>query len=155
MAYCTQADIELEIPAAEVAQLSDDTNGTSTNSAIVTRAIANADTTINRYLRGKQTVVFSTVPDSVRHWSVGLSIYNLYKRRIDLTIPDTITEEKEQIIDELKEVRDSEALIDDSTSDNNTANMYVSKGVGSSETKELFGTNSSGTGDLDCFFSGI
>jgi len=133
-----------------VAQLTDDSAGTTIDSAIVSRAIADADTEIDTYLRGKHTVPLTTVPDSVRKWSVILSIWYLYARRIDLAIPDTLEKDYDRVVSNLKGVRDNKLMIDDAASDANTAGYYKTNKTSSSR---IFTTNDSETGRLDRYFS--
>ncbi len=55
--------------------------------AIVTRATADADATIDAYCQGRYTVPLSPVPPKIRQVSVDIAIYNLYSRRDD-TAPE-------------------------------------------------------------------
>lgn len=154
MAYSTQADLELKIAPDLLAQLTDDVSGTTTDTGVVNRAIADADSQINSFARGKGSPLpFSPVPDSVRRWSVGLSIFNLYARRIDLQIPDVVKAGHDDIIVELKALRDNKILIDAPDTDANQANMYVSKGDGVDK-KRIFTTNNDQTGRLDRYYKG-
>lgn len=150
MAYCTESDIEQRLPTTMLAQLTDDSAGSSVDSAIVTRAIADADSEINTYLRGKHSVPLSTVPDSVRRWSVILSIWYLYARRIDVAVPDTLNADYNRVLSQLKDVRDNKIMIDDSTSDANTAAYYKTNKTSSSR---IFTSNDNETGRLDRYFS--
>jgi len=150
VAYSTQADIEKRIPAANVAQLTDDTNGTVTDAAVVTEAIALADALINSYLRGKHDVPLAIVPDLVREWSVSLSIYNLYKRRLNLAIPETLSVDYKDTLKNLGLVRDNKLMIDDAGSIANTAGFYKSN---TSKQDEIFTTNKAQNGSLDHYFS--
>ena len=150
MAYSVQADILKRIPSEDVAQMTDDVNGTSINTDNLTEAIALADALINSYLRGKHTTPLSTVPPLVREWSVTLSIYNLYQRRIDLGIPDNIEVGYDNVIKQLGLVRDNKLMIDDAGSKANTAGYYKSKSTSSTR---MFTTNDSQSGVLDQYIS--
>jgi len=150
MAYSSQSDVEERLPGVFLAQLTDDTSGITVNVVTVTRAIADADSQIDSFARGKHsTLPFSPVPDSVRRWSVSLAILNLYKRRVDLQVPDAIKEDIALVNTELRALRDNKILIDDADSDANQANFYVLK---KSISQPIFKTTSEKTGRLDRFF---
>jgi len=150
MAYCTEANIADRLPTTKMAELTDDESGDSVNSSVVTAAITEADAKINMYLRGKHDVPLSTVPDQVKYWSIILSIHNLYKRRIDTAIPETLTDELEVVQQELRDVRDNKLMIDDADSDANTAGYYKTNKTSNSR---IFTVNDNQTGSLDKYFS--
>ena len=89
--YCTLTDIEKELPAAKVIELTDDENAGAVNTGRVTEATAKADSLIDAYCAGRYTVPFAAPPQIVKTLSVSLSIYNLYKRRG--RISDTLQEQ--------------------------------------------------------------
>ncbi len=150
MAYSTLSDIEKRIPPDDVAQLTDDSAGTVTDAAIVTEQIALADALINSYLRGKHTVPLAVVPPLVREWSVSLAIWNLYKRRLHLAIPETLRVDYDETIRQLKAVRDNKLMIDDADSEANTAGYYKNSKTGDSR---IFTQNDTQSGILDKYFS--
>ena len=152
MAYSVQADIEKRIPAADVAALTDDTNGVTTNTGILDEQIALADALIDSYLRGKHTVPLtaSPIPTRVRGWSENLSIFNLYKRRLDLAIPETLKAQQEMTIEQLKMVQEGTLLIDDTASSANTATYIKTNKTADSR---IFNQNDEENGTLDHFFS--
>jgi phage gp36-like protein len=153
MAYCTEQDIEKRLPASRLAEITDDEPGSNDpviDSGNVSRAIADADSEIDTYLRGKHDVPLATVPDTVRRWSVILSIWNLYARRIDLSVPETLEKDYDRVVGQLKNVRDNKLMIDDATSDANTAGYYKTNKTSSSR---IFTSNSNETGRLDRYFS--
>lgn len=152
MAYSTKSDILEVLPEKDLAELTNDTDGSTVVDSVVNANIAKADNQINTYLRGKQsTLPLSPVPPRVKDWSVGLAIFNLYKRRVNLEIPDVIRTDHDDIVSELKGVRDQKILIDDSESPANTASYY--KGDGANK-GTLFDSNSNGTGELDKYYNG-
>lgn len=150
MAYSSQTDIEYRLPGIRLAELTDDTTGITVNAAVITRAIADADSTIDSFARGKHDLPFSPVPDSVRRWSVSLAVLNLYKRRVDLQLPEAIKADTDLIMTELRAVRDGKILIDDEDSDANEANFYVTRRKFS---QPIFETNTDKTGRLDRFYA--
>lgn len=68
-------------------ELTDDSGTGSVDADKVTRAIADADATIDSYCQGRYTIPLSPVPDMIRQVSVDIAIYNLYSRRQD-SVPD-------------------------------------------------------------------
>lgn len=150
MAYSLQADIEKRIPAADVAALTDDTNGVTTDTAILTEAGVLADSVIDSNLRGKHTVPLTTVPPLIRELSVTLTIWNLYQRRINLAIPETLEAGFKDAKQTLKDIRDNKITIDDSGSHANEATYYKTNKTGDSR---VFDQNDSESGTLDKYFS--
>lgn len=88
MAYSAQSDILEQMDETTLIQLTDDAGGGEADGDKVTRAIADADATIDAYCQGRYTVPLSPVPDKIRSVSVDIAIYNLYSRRDD-TAPET------------------------------------------------------------------
>ena len=84
MAYSTQDDILEQMDAATLIGLTDDAGAGVVDATKVTRAIADADATIDSYCQGKYSVPLSPVPDKIRQLSVDVAIYNLYSRRDDI-----------------------------------------------------------------------
>jgi phage gp36-like protein len=80
--YCTQADILERITAELLAQLTDDVDGDTIDSDVVSRAIADADSVIDGYVGKRYTLPLSTVPPVLLKASTEISIYNLYSRRM-------------------------------------------------------------------------
>lgn len=152
MAYSTKSDVLEVVPADMLAQLTNDSGVNSVVDAVVTAAIAKADNQINSYLRGKSaSLPLSPVPARVKDWSVGLAIFNLYSRRINLKIPEYAKTDHDDIISELKGVRDGKILIDDSTS---VANLGTIIKTNKTATSVNFNTNTSKNGQLDRFWNG-
>jgi phage gp36-like protein len=81
MAYSTQVDILNQLEESILIQLTDDENTGVVNPTVMTRAIADADATIDSYCQGRYTIPLSPVPDKIRQISVDIAIYNLYSRR--------------------------------------------------------------------------
>jgi len=109
MAYCTQEDIEKKIPAAKLVELTDDTGAGEvgeTGVAIIAEAVAEADAVIDSYCGHRYTVPFASesVPDIVRLFSIRLSVYELYSRRPDGGIPDSVADNYDKTIDHLNRI---------------------------------------------------
>ena len=82
MAYCTQDDILDQVDESVLIQLTDP-DGAAIDEDVVTRAIEDADATIDSYCQGRYTIPLSPVPDKIRQISVDITIYNLFSRRGD------------------------------------------------------------------------
>ena len=152
MAYSTKVDILQVLSQRKLAQLTDDNDSNSVDTTIVNTQIRKADNQIDTYIRGKNGIPFTTPPPRVVDWSVGLAIFNLYKRRVDLEIPEAIRIDHDDILTELEGVRDGKLLLDDAASVANTATFY--KGKGSTQNK-LWTSNEDGSGNLDDYFNGV
>jgi phage gp36-like protein len=101
MAYCTQSDIEKQIPTLELAELTAE-SGSTPDAAAVTEAIAKADAEIDSYLALKYSVPISPVPARLRSLSEDIAIYYLYSRRS--TIADLRKDNYRNAIDFLKSI---------------------------------------------------
>jgi len=153
VAYSSKSDIQEILPDQDLAELTDDVNDTPvTVDARVDSAITRADNKINSYLRGKHgTLPLNPVPENVKDWSVSLAIWELYRRRVDLEIPEPVREDKKATIEALESVQDGTTHIDTPTAPANTFSFY--KGSGSDK-GELFDSNKDGTGCLDQYYNG-
>jgi phage gp36-like protein len=150
VAYCSQSDIELKIPSTILAQLTDDTAGLTIQAAAVTRVIADADAQINSFARGKTTLPFSPVPENVRRWSVALAVLGLYARRVDLRLPEAVRVEADNVMTELRALRDNKLLIDDAQSPANTASFFKTNKT--SDSKVFWTSDTDKNGRLDRFW---
>jgi len=151
VAYCTQSDIEDRITASVLAQLTDDTNGTTTDTDVMDEIIDLAQGLVDSYLRGKHTVPYTTtVPDMVRNWTVTIAARYLYQRRIQLAVPETLQDDFKEAKAQMREVQKGLLIIDDSGSEANTAGYYKSNKTSDSR---IFTSNDSQTGTADKYFS--
>lgn len=91
MAYAEKADIEKQVSSTTLAQLTDDTAGKTTDSKKISQAIENADETINSYLQSRYAVPLSEVPKFIKSLSVDIAIFNLYSRRPEGEMPETVS----------------------------------------------------------------
>lgn len=103
MAYSELTDIIDQLDEDSLIQLTDDENLSAVNDGRVTKAIADADATINAYCQGRYLVPLSPVPDKIRQVSVDIAVYNLYSRRGD-TAPDIRIERHKEAIRFLEQV---------------------------------------------------
>jgi phage gp36-like protein len=81
MAYCTQADILLQLDQDILIQLTDDDNEGSLDADNVTAAIADADAEIDAHCQGRYDIPLTPVPAMIKKVSVDMAIYHLYSRR--------------------------------------------------------------------------
>lgn len=105
MPYCTQPDITGRISEHVLIQLTDDDHLGVVDTAMVTRAIADADELIDGFLRGKYTLPLDPVPGMIKSLSLDLSVYNLYGRRPDFDTPKAVAERQVTALRILKEIR--------------------------------------------------
>lgn len=105
MAYCVQTDIVNQLDTTTLIQLTDDAGAGAVDATVVTRAIADADATIDAYCQGRYTVPLSPVPVKIRQVSVDIAIYNLFSRRDD-TAPETRKDRHKEAIRFLERVAD-------------------------------------------------
>jgi len=150
LAYSTQADIVKKLPLRFLRELTDDENGLIVDTDVVTEAIADADSQIDSFARGKHTIPFSPVPNQVKRWSVNLAILYFYARRTDYMIPDPTKLLIDFTMTELRGLRDGKILIDDTTSVANTASFYKLR---SKQNQPIFQTTTSKNGRLDRFYA--
>jgi len=106
MAYCTQEDLEEEIPEAKLIELTDDTGSGTVDEDIITEVIAEADAVIDSYCGHRYTVPFGSenFPDIIRLFSIRLAVYELYSRRVDGGIPDSVADNYDKTLDHLNRI---------------------------------------------------
>jgi len=103
MSYCSQTDILNQVDSTALLQLTDDAGAGAIDADIVTRAIADADATIDSYCQDRYSIPLSPVPDKIRQVSVDIAIYNLYSRRDDV-VPEVRKERNKESIRFLEKV---------------------------------------------------
>jgi phage gp36-like protein len=81
MSYCTLDDIKNDISEAELIQLTDDEGTGTIDETKVADAIADADSEIDTYLRGRYDLPLDPVPRILKKLSVGIALYYLFHRR--------------------------------------------------------------------------
>lgn len=89
MTYCTQDDIEKQVPRDTLIELTDDYGANVVDTGMIARAIADADEEIDAFISMQYSLPFGSTPALVRLMSVNLAICNLYGRRPHLDIPET------------------------------------------------------------------
>lgn len=113
-AYCTQADIEGEIQAADLIQLTDDSippTG-SVDTSVLNQVIANASGLIERYVGNIYDLPFNPIPPSVRSLAITITCYRLYRRRLVPDEKNNFTEDYLEAIKFLAAVNSGEKMLD-------------------------------------------
>ena len=85
MSYITQSDILKRLTAAELVQVADLDEDGSADSAVVERAIRDAESLVNSYIGTRVSVPLTTVPDHVKTICVSMAVYYLYLGRRSVT----------------------------------------------------------------------
>lgn len=119
--YCEITDIIEDLNADEVVRLVDDESRlelvdlTDVGDVATKRVLAQinaADDEIDGYLRSAYTLPFDIVPDRIRQISKDISIYNLYKRRFRLEMPETLVSIYKERIAELTKIQKGTIKLD-------------------------------------------
>lgn len=112
--YCTIDNILKDIQEDELIRLADDenrahlvdlTNTADPATARILEQIEAADDEIDGYLRSSYNLPFTSVPERIKQISKDISIYNLYKRRFRLEMPETLTAIYNKRLQELKDIQ--------------------------------------------------
>lgn len=91
--YCTVDDLKILCSEADLVQLSnDDPTATTIDQDNVDGAISNASELIDGFLRGRYNLPLPTASKIVEKIAVDLSIYELYRRRISIKMPDQVAD---------------------------------------------------------------
>ena len=133
MAYCKEVDVSNAATKRTVRQLTDDAQGSTIESVIVTQAIAWADDRINGYLRAQHDVPITPVPALVKQMSIDLTVYRLYNRRLDRGIPDSVEFLFERNEKTLEKINKGLIQLSDSTSIASTGGFYAGNKTSSSQ----------------------
>ncbi|HUU89246.1 MAG TPA: DUF1320 domain-containing protein [Candidatus Glassbacteria bacterium] len=106
-AYTDIIRIKKYMPEDVIMQLTDDNNVGQICQEIVDEAIASAQTIIDAYLRGRYPVEMETadIPELITDLTTIITCYNLYRRKISLTMPDTIINEYKYCMQMLKDIQ--------------------------------------------------
>ena len=106
MAYCDIEDLKTYMPERHLVQLTDQDDVNEIDLEIVDDAILRADNMIDAYLRGRYPVpITGTVPQEIKDISTKLAAYNLYRKNMQLTLPDPVKDEHKQTMSMLKDIQ--------------------------------------------------
>lgn len=81
MAYITQAEIEEQLPAEQLIQLTDDDGDGVADASVVADLIADAEAEVNGYLQTRYTLPLATVPQLIKKYTANIAVYNAFGRR--------------------------------------------------------------------------
>lgn len=82
MTYAVQQSLIDRFGQVELAQLTDRTNGTVIDAAVVAKALADADGQINGYLAGRYALPLAPVPTIMERVACDIARYFLYEDRV-------------------------------------------------------------------------
>ncbi len=106
MAYCTLEDIQGAMSDAELIQLTDDNIPPAViEQANVDKAIARADNLIDGYLRGRYVLPLAPVPGIMVDLAVDVAVYNIYKRRKKVKMPESIADDYKNTLKILENIQ--------------------------------------------------
>lgn len=106
MKYINQYILERYIQPEELIRLTDDENTGQINQERLNEAINAAENEFESYMRGVFSEPLpSPLPDMLIQIICDITIYNLYKRRFRLDMPESIVKIYEEAIDKLVKIR--------------------------------------------------
>lgn len=88
--YCTLFDLLAVVQEADLVQLTDDDGQGVIDEEKAAAAIAAAEDLVDGYLRGRYTLPLDPIPKLVTRIAVDISLFNLYKRRLSLKMPESL-----------------------------------------------------------------
>lgn len=105
MAYIDYNKLTQYIDEKELINLTDDENIGMVEQSKIDEAINSATNEINSYLQDKYTIPLSPPPKLIIDICADITIYNLYKRRMRLNMPESIINIYNDAIDKLEKIR--------------------------------------------------
>lgn len=106
MAYSTLEDLKTYMPERDLIQLTDQDNVNEIDEEIVDDAIRRADNIIDAYLRGRYPApITGTIPQEIKDISTKLASYNLYRKNMQLTLPEPVKAEHSDAMSMLKAIQ--------------------------------------------------
>lgn len=107
MAYTTLENIKKRLPAHVVEQLTDDHGTGSIVTEIVDDAISTAQEEIDGYLKGRypDDIADVDLPPMIIDIATTLSCFNLYARKIELTMPDALQLKYKNAVKQLEKIQ--------------------------------------------------
>jgi phage gp36-like protein len=109
--YCTLEDIKKAIPEDNIVQLTDDKNLGEIDETKVLDAIEYAEQLINGYLRGRYPVPLEPAPELIKRLAVDLAVFQLYCRRFELDMPQSMIDRRKEIIRLLEQIQAGKVLL--------------------------------------------
>ena len=108
MAYSTILDLRKYMEPEIIRQLTDDNNTGEIDTLIVDDVILQADNMIDGFLRGRYPVeitVTGDIPAMICDLSTKLAAYNLYRRKLQLTLPESIKYDYKYCVEVLRDIQ--------------------------------------------------
>lgn len=92
MAYTDLAELKTFMGAETILQLTDDTNSGQISTENVDKAISDAQVMIDVYTRGRYPadIADEDLPASIKAIATAITAQNLYRRRLMLTMPESL-----------------------------------------------------------------
>jgi len=107
MTYATQADLTDRFGATELAQRTDRTNGTTIDTVVLGRALADADSEIDGYLATRYTLPLASTPPVLNRLACDMARYRLY----DDGVPETVRVRYQDAVGLLKRMASGEVQL--------------------------------------------
>jgi len=104
MAYCTQSDVLGQIQMSSLIQLTDDDNTGELNTSVLNTVIAAADDQINAAIANIYQVPANPIAPPITSWSLTITCYMLYRRRLVPDEKNNFTENYRSVMDMLNKV---------------------------------------------------
>jgi phage gp36-like protein len=120
MAYCTQADIQIRYPAAQITDLLDDEGDGSLVTTRLTQIIVEVDALIDTFLRVQHTVPYTGGDETVKNISIDLSYVSCMRRRRGAKDDDGINTIEKNAMEKLKLIAKGTIKLAGSSSFQNT-----------------------------------
>lgn len=107
MAYLDEERLYKYIAREEVTKLTDDDNQGSVNTQVLDAVISKSTDEFENYLRDKFLSLPGPLPGMLESILADIVIYNLYKRRFQTQMPESITQIYNMAINKLEKIRDN------------------------------------------------
>lgn len=107
MAYLDEERLYKYIAREEVIELTDDDNQGSVNTQVLDAVISKSTDEFENYLRDKFLSLPNPLPGMLESILADIVIYNLYKRRFQTQMPESITQIYNMAINKLEKIRDN------------------------------------------------
>lgn len=108
MTYATQADLTERFGSVELAQLTDRASGQVIDTAVLDRALADADAEINSYLATRYALPLATTPTVLVRLAADMARYRLFDDRVT----DAVRQRYQDAVSLLKRLASGEVRLD-------------------------------------------
>jgi len=120
--YCDLDDVKKVLPEAEIIGLTDDNSPpVEVDEDNLNEAVFHAEDVINCHLLGKYTIPLNPVPRLIKNIAVDITVFRLYARRPDVSVPEGVLERYKNAIKLLESINKgflSIGLVDPQGSEN-------------------------------------